>query len=268
MFGKGLWTILSSGIPDDYDANTENGYTSTPTTYTISSVSDADAFCTRFCRANGYKDSSATLHLGDIIQINDGNANISWYVAGFDVEHNQTAADGTVYDNGYGIALIPTSLNGLGISKWSSSETNTYIGSYVHKTYIPSYMNAFLNVLGEHLVYRNVLLGSAVYNQASSSYTWTKCYGTLLSGMQYYGYNGSYGNTYDIGEANYALPLGDHIPTPGSSWKGGMWSRAIGRVGKQLRVCIFDGNSTASSPNYTTASYNSVYTVYPLIYIR
>ena len=46
--------------------------------------------------------------LGNYIQFYyDSRFSAEWEIAGFNCEHNQTAADGTVYDNGYGILLIP-----------------------------------------------------------------------------------------------------------------------------------------------------------------
>ena len=259
MFGKGLW-IISSGreeVPDSYDANTENGYTSTPTTYTISSVADADAFCERFQRKYGYKDSEATLHIGDKVQINDGTYNVDWYVAGFDVEYNKTASDGTVYNNGYGIALVPVTqldtpiliaLRGYANTYYYYSQQTSLSGFAAYSSdsiYAYSklhYTPVLKSVLGNHLVPRTVLVSNAVsslnasrYNrtryECTSSYTWVNDFCvTLLSLYQILGTNqtlnplgfgsisGSKASSqyniitqYDIGEANYKLPLFDNI---------------------------------------------------------
>lgn len=74
--------------------------------YEISSMVDANNFCSKYNHANNY----AGMRLGDRIRINDGTENIIWIVAGFDCEYNHTASDGTVKDNGYGIALFQKSI--------------------------------------------------------------------------------------------------------------------------------------------------------------
>ena len=255
-----------STVPDDYDANTENGF-STSTSYTLSSASDVDTFLTRFQRSNGYKDTttSTTLKLGNKITISDGTYNAEWYVAGFDLEHNATASDSTVYDNGYGIALVPVTQ--LGTATWNASDTLTgaYTSSTMHKSHIPTRMSALQTILGDHLVYRNVLLSTAVSGSGSSmnssSYAWTKCYGTLMSIGQMTGTFASNRNKYDDGEANYKLPLFDNM-----EYKTGsvFWSRGVWGYYRSYYVVWFV--NTAGS----IANYSVTYTggVRPLIYIR
>ena len=210
MFGKGLW-VMSHEEPD---YNKINGYTSSPTTYTISSVSDANTFCNRFNNASGYKDSSATLHLGDKITIKDGTYNKTWVVAGFDMEHNQVAADGTTYDNGYGICLLPIGVVTTSKYYTDGSDTNyyySYIVSNVHMTVIPAIISKLQTVLGSHLVERNVLLSSRIELNGSEvdenmECVWTKSYGTLLATSYQSGdINGQ--TVANIGEATYALPV-------------------------------------------------------------
>ena len=66
-----------------------------------------NTFFSRFNRSTVYKDGNTKLRVGNYVTIQDGTYNAVWEIAGFDMEHNQTAADGTVYDNGYGICMIP-----------------------------------------------------------------------------------------------------------------------------------------------------------------
>ena len=274
MFGKGLW-IISSGreeVPDSYDANTENGYTSTPTTYTISSVADTDAFCKRFQRKYGYKDSEATLHIGDKVQINDGTYNVDWYVAGFDVEHNRTAIDGTAYDNGYGIALIPTTV--IGKSKWNTTETidGAYMSSFMHTSVLPGIITLLKTVLGDHIVNRNVLLsnsigprstsGSGSRYYVSSSYQWTTAYATLMSYYQILNKASSY--KYDDGEANYHLPLFKSIKYYNGTVNSDYWIRTCTYKITDWPCAVEIGYAgMIASANVTGTS-----GVRPLIYIR
>lgn len=68
-------------------------------------------FLSRFTHENNYKDGDIELAVGNRLWIGDGSSISSsyklWIIAGFDIEYNQTAADGTTYMNGHGIALIP-----------------------------------------------------------------------------------------------------------------------------------------------------------------
>ena len=66
---------------------------------TWSSSTDMDVFFNRFNHDTNYKDGETKLSLGNYVTINDGTYNVQWEIAGFDMEHNQSAADGTVYDN-------------------------------------------------------------------------------------------------------------------------------------------------------------------------
>ena len=185
-------------VNDIYDPNTIIA--------TINSITDANQFCNTYNHNNGYNG----LKLGQIIRINDGSYNNDWYIAGFDCEYNHTASDGTIKDNGYGICLIPTSE--LISSKWCQDNTEpvSYIESIVHVSTLPTIANSLKNVLGDHLVNRNVLLGSKVSTEkkiGTISYTWTTAYCTLMSVGQITGTFASYNNKYDDGEANYKLPL-------------------------------------------------------------
>ena len=184
-----------------------------------------DNFCNTYNHTNGYNG----LKLGQRIKINDGTYNEDWYIAGFDMEHNRYASDNTLYNNGYGICLIPKS--NLTEDKWYNSAVSgiavPYIRSIIHTSTLPTIANNLKNVLGSHLINRNVLLSSGLdssveskeYGNCVNSYTWTTSYCTLMSlqqvsGFGMYTYNtsasGSHMINYDkygIGEANYMLPL-------------------------------------------------------------
>ena len=168
-----------------------------------SNIGDVDNFLNACDHDTGYHGAT----IGSYVTIMDGTYNKQWIIAGFDMEHNRTAADGTVYDNGYGICLIPkTSL--VGNAAWGSDTANGYNGSIINKTTLPAVATNLKGVLGSHLVLRNVLLSSARDNGYwASAYTWTTAYCTLMSMGQVTGTFASNYNKYDDGEANYKLPL-------------------------------------------------------------
>ena len=177
--------------------------------YTISSISDADNFCNMYNHDNNY----GSLQLGQTITINDGTYNKDWYVAGFDCEYNHKAADGTTKNSGYGICLIPT--KNLTDSVWHSVNSVAYMNSTIHTLCNGTIANNLKKVLGDHLVNRNVLLGSSANTSQTTGYTWTKSYVTLMSQYQLMGgslLDDENENIYDRGEANYKLPLFKYFP--------------------------------------------------------
>ena len=101
---------------------------------TWSTTSDVDTFMATYNQANNY----TGLSLGNYVTIQDGTYNAIWEIAGFDMEHNQTAADGTVYDNGYGICMIPKTH--VIIESWNDTNTTTggYKSSRMHNTVLPT----------------------------------------------------------------------------------------------------------------------------------
>ena len=191
------------------DANNKPIDTSTPNTRyksqnlgTLSSVEDVDNFLYRCNHDTGYYGAT----IGSYVTIIDGIYNKTWIIAGFDMEHNRTASDGTVYDNGYGICLIPK--NSLGIYDWGNDTTKGYNGSTMHTSTLPAVANNLKKVLGDHLVLRNVLLSDSRGDDwHMNGYTWTTAYCTLMSVGQITGTFANNRNKYDDGEANYKLPL-------------------------------------------------------------
>ena len=169
---------------------------------TWSSTSDVDTFMSKYNHANNY----TGLSLGNYVTIQDGKYNAVWEIAGFDMEHNQTATDGTTYDNGYGICMIPKTY--IAIGAWGKVPSGGYKSSTMHTSTLPTVVTNLKNVLGTHIVNRNVLLSSQVSSSKYSyGYTWTTADATLMSAGQFTGTFASYRNKYDDGEANYKLPL-------------------------------------------------------------
>lgn len=237
--------------------------TSTPNTRyksqnlgTWSSTADVDNFLYRCCHDTGYFGAT----IGSYVTINDGTYNKEWVIAGFDMEHNATAADGSTYDNGYGICLIPK--KSLGNYVWDSSNTSRgYNGSTINTSTLPTVANNLKKVLGDHLVLRNVLLSSATdSNHYASAYTWTTAYCTLMSIGQVTGTFASNRNKYDDGEANYKLPLFNY-----ETWSFDVWSWSRG---------LYGGNGgyvyglTTSGGSYNTYYCIDSHGIRPLIYIR
>ena len=229
-----------------------------------SSSSDVDSFFSRFNHDNGYYDGDNKLKLGDYVTIQDGTYNTIWVIAGFDMEHNQTAADGTVYDNGYGICMIPQDV--VTTDKWNSSNTlaGAYKSSTIHTSTLPTIVTKLKNVLGSHIVNRNVLLSSSVdSNGYSNAYTWTTAYATLMSVGQMTGEFAKYRNKYDDGEANYKLPLFNYTGYATSSdfWSRGVW-------GNYYSNCVA-WSVTDDGRIYYYGGVNDVsFGVRPLIYLR
>ena len=190
--------------PTDIDTTDPNTRHERKNLGTWSSLSNVDTFMSKYNHANNY----TGLSLGNYVTIQDGTYNTQWVIAGFDMEHNRKAADGTTYDNGYGICMIPKTRVTSG--QWNTTDTTSggYIASYIHTTTLPNIVTYLKNVLGTHVVNRNVLLSSEVQgNNGTNAYTWTTADATLMSVGQCTGTFASHRNKYDDGEANYKLPL-------------------------------------------------------------
>ena len=224
-------------------------------------MSDVNKFMDRFSRDNGYYDGRTILGLGSYVTIQDGTYNAVWMIAGFNIEHNQTAADGTVYDNGYGICMIPQ-IN-VSAECWHqySSVPGAYKSSTVHTSTLPTIVNNLKNILGDHIVNRNVLLSSGVNSSVrSNAYTWTTSYATLMSVGQMTGTFASHNNKYDDGEANYKLPLFDH-----ADYKTGydFWTRGISGGTQFAGAYRVDGEGNIGGYGVWSSLH-----VRPLIYLR
>ena len=182
-------------------------------------------------------------------------------IAGFDMEYNQTAADGTVYNNGLGICFIPKTHVTTG--QWNTSNTTEggYKSSYVHTTVLPGIVTKLQNVLGSHIVQRNVLLSSSTNGNISNAYTWTTAYATLMSIGQMTGTFAENWNKYDDGEANHMLPIFNYTDFKTGS---AFWSRCIwGHHNSYYRAwCVNNGGSIVDAYSHDTLG------VRPLIYLR
>ena len=226
---------------------------------TWSSIDQVNEFFSKYTHENGYRDAETNtdLGLGDYITIQDGTYNVQWVIAGFDMEHNQTAADGTIYDNGYGICLIPKTQVTTVYWNYNNTTTGGYKSSYMHKTVLPDIVTKLKTILGTHIVNRNVLLSSTVTSGKSSAYTWTTADATLMSIGQMTGTFASNRNQYDDGEANYKLPLFNY---EGFKTGSTFWSRGVYNTSCAWRI------ASGGSINYNGA--DSADGVRPLIYLR
>ena len=231
--------------------------------YAWSSVSDVDTFFSKFNHDSGYKDGNIGLSVGDRIVIKDGTYNATWIIAGFDMEHNQKAADGIVYDNGYGICMIPVAQ--VTTDRWAmgTSVNGAYKSSAIHSSALPTVVTNLKNILGDHIVNRNVLLSNNVYRDTklSYSYMWTTAYATLMSVGQMTGKFAANSNKYDDGEANYKLPLFNY-----EDYKTGsnFWTRGIGGANGANQLAAMIGSDGRVINYLITYAYG----VRPLIYLR
>lgn len=242
----------------EYQADDPNNRKYTYTNLgTWSSASDVDTFLSRFNRSTGYKDGNTKLSVGNYVTIQDGTYNKVWEIAGFDMESNQLAADGTTYDNGYGICMIPHTQVTTG--QWNSSDTTTggYKSSYIHTTVLPNIVTKLKTILGSHIVQRNVLLSSSVSSSNSNAYTWTTAHATLMSIGQMTSTFAANDNKYDDGEANYKLPIFNS-----KEYKTGsdFWSRGVYDISEAWFVYRQNGLG------HSHAGYSCG--VRPLIYLR
>ena len=231
---------------------------------TWSSIEDVDNFLFSCCHDTGYYGAT----IGSYVTINDGTYNKEWVIAGFDCEHNKTASDGTPYDNGYGICLIPK--NSLGNYAWNNTAINGYNGSDINTSTLPTVANNLKKVLGDYLIERNVLLSNSRAGNPSyyaNSYVWTTAYCTLMSAGQVTGTFASNRNKYDDGEANYKLPLFNY-----ETWSFDAsltWLRGIYGINYDGGI-FFDGIvyclTTSGNSGYSACKNRQG--LRPLIYIR
>lgn len=243
---------------------------------TWSSISDVDSFFSRFNHDNNYSDGDTKLGLGDYVTIQDGTYNAVWVIAGFDMENGRVPANGTVYDNGYGICMIPKTYIGSE-TVWHTEATypRGYINSSIHKSTLFSISFRLKYVVGDHLVYRNVLLSNDITTSSSNSiglrsrgYGWTEAYATLMSGCQLTGAFGSYASAFDDGEACYKLPLFDYESFNNGTW---YWLRGIygkdSSIGSGLRAFTVTNGAITYSLSSVEYAYSSYY-ARPMIYLR
>lgn len=244
--------------PGDYNTEPNSRYNNGEFLGTWASISDVDKFFTKYNNANSYKSATRPLRLGDYVTIKDGIYNVDWMIAGFDMEHNQLAIDDTVYDNGYGICMIPKIRVTTGQWNTDNTLTGAYMSSYMNTTALPNIVTKLKNVIGSHIVRRNVLLSSSVGGgNISNAYTWTTAYATLMSIGQMNGNFASYNNKYDCGEANYKLPVFNFMELKTGYY---FWSRGICSSGNIWVV----RSDTGIDYHVPSASYD----VRPLIYLR
>lgn len=255
--------MLGDSTSLDHDTTPPNTRYEVKNLGTLSSVSDVDDFLYSCCHDTGYYGAT----IGSYVTINDGVYNKEWVIAGFDCEHNATAADGSTYDNGYGICLIPK--KSLGNAKYGDSTVKGYNGSTIN-TYTLHNVAIYLKIiLGDHLVLRNVLLSSARDSDYyASAYTWTTEYCTLMSAGQITGTFASNSNKYDDGEANYKLPLFNYETWSFDEWA---WLRGLhGDVDYGIAGGYDYGNvyglTTSGGSDWNIC--NVSHGLRPLIYIR
>ena len=258
---------IEDSVPPSFTGDPNKIYDASHTLIaTINSITDTNQFCNTYNRNNNYNG----IHIGQIVRINDGTYNKDWYIAGFDCEYNHIADDGSIRDNGPGIFLW--SKDNIVYSQWHSSYSSTpYINSTMHTSTLPTIANNLKNILGDHLINRNVLLGSNVGTgyTGTNAYTWTTTYCTLLSGYQANLSSNSVGTRYDNGESNYVLPLfkiGNDILHDGSNTE--YWLRSIMyedsvNAGRYEAYTIYNGYDSISSLYLSEYAYAR-----PLIYIH
>ena len=232
---------------------------------------DLDDFLIRCSNYTGYYGAS----IGSTITIKDGTYNKKWVIVGFDCEHNKTASDGTPYDNGYGIFMIPTT-SFFTYDNGNMSLSNGYMNTGVHKKINNYLQSSFVNndsILKDHLIKRRMLLSnSANVGSNTTGYEWTVCYGALMSAGQITGTFGVNNTVYDDGEANYKLPYFNF-----NTWQFGDYSLLRGLRGTSysnahssyydMPWCVSNG-SIMGKDVYNHGNGDKNPGIFPLIMIR
>ena len=207
------------------------------------------------------------------ITIQDGTYNATWEIAGFDIFGKRQAADGTVIDDGYGIALIPrTSLTNSQMYGTYNVMPAGYLGCAPMQNTLSAIQTKLEAVLGDHLVTRNLYLSNAANDNGSTGGKWTTGKLSLLSLTQLDGRNyGSVGSgytIYDCGEANQKLPLFNHERywLPYREW---YWTRSLYKKFTYLNT-IYAGAWDVSSDGSINGHHNVSDSsgVRPLIYVK
>ena len=115
-----------------------------------------------------------------------------------------------------------------------SNPSGAYKASAMHISTLPAIVSKLENVLGSHIVTRNVLLSSSIdSNYCSNAYTWTTSKATLMSIGQMTGTFAKNSTKYDDGEANYKLPIFNsrEYKTGSRFWSRGIWGSSHSSYG-------------------------------------
>lgn len=150
---------------------------------------------------------------------------------------------------------------------WNTNNTTVggYKSSLAHSNTNQIATNMKNDILGIHLVNRNVLLSSSIdSNGFANAYTWTTAYGTLPSFGQLAG-SFHYDNTiYDEGEANYKLPYFNTVLI-GYFYGYDFWLRNIHKKENSDYNAYFIYGM--GYKNYAKTNYEYKY-YHPLLYVR
>ena len=199
--------ILGDSTSLDHDTTPPNTRYKVKNLGTWNNYNDVDNFLKKCNHYTGYYGAS----IGSTITIKDGTYNKTWVIVGFDCEHNKIASDGTPYDNGYGIFMIPTE-SLFKYDNGNMSFNSGYMNTGVHRK-INTELSSFASdnsILRDHLIKRRMLLSNTTDYWSeplqTHGYEWTTEYGSLMSAGQITGTFASHIGKYDDGEANYKLP--------------------------------------------------------------
>lgn len=241
--------ILGDSTSLDHDTTLPNTRYEVKNLGTWSSIKDVDNFLNKCNHATGYYGAT----IGSYVTIKDGTYNKTWVIVGFDCEHKATAADGSIYDNGYGIFMIPTTAffeHTVGSMKYNKGYMHTGVHNNINKYLASSFANNN-GLLENHLISRRMLLSNSSSGfwtndtvVESRGYEWTTGYGALMSAGQITGKFAANKNKYDDGEANYKLPYFNF-----NTWQFGDYSLLRGLAGTGY---YNDHNNNYDKPFYVS----------------
>lgn len=217
---------------------------------TINSVSELDTFLSDHNISSG---TFTDLYLGDYFTLNDGTYNAEWMIAGFNTHINKGNAN-MINSNRNHLAIIPRTV--LFADKMNSSSTTEggYKSSYMHTTVMSTVTANMNNILGSHMLTRDIMITNAIntnatcngysaWTGASSGWEWasTKC--ELMSEVEVYGSTILSSSFNDTCEACMKLPVFNFINHI-QFGRSGFWFRC---VANSTDFCDASSNGSASA---------------------
>lgn len=222
-------------IPDGYN---HNGIYRGKNMGVWESLADVESFLALHEVSTG---KFTDLFLGDYFQIKDGTYNNYWMVAGFGTEIRNGASG--VLTNNHHVTLIPTtyvttakmnSTSTTGVSQnpdnpfysitggTETAKYQGYRGSDMAQITLPAIDAALQNVLGTHLLERNVFMTDTInasipsaagtgLNGAATGAGWYKAKSALMSEVQIFGSTAAGSSYLDVGEGKEKLPIFNFI---------------------------------------------------------
>lgn len=212
--------IKASTVPEKYDNfGYHNSIYRGKNLGTISTAAQLETFLSDHEVASG---KFTDLYVGDYLNLNDGTYNKTWVIAGFDTEYNKGGANPLTTHH---ITLIPTSKLFDAQMNDSNTTSGGYIATKMHTSVLPGLVTSLQNLLGNHLLPREIEVSNAISGGQSSNWEWVTAYASLMTEVQVYG-SMVWGSKFDVGEGLSKLPLFNYV-NPVQYSRVTFWLRAV-----------------------------------------